>query len=319
MKRTVTKGVVLAALLAVFVLPVRAQHYIGARAGWGVGYGRFAPVSWYPMKWVWGTWSAGIQWKYYGKVRYIGAVAAELEFLQRAYQEQASLDSEDYTRRVYSTVNLPLIWHIHMNFSDNRLRVFLNAGIWASYNVGAYEWVKSGNTVTEGPYHMTLVKDNPLGYGLLGGIGLNVVMGRWELMLEGRYYFSYGDIMRNSAVYAGNPVRSPLDNISLSLGFFYRLGDKPHTPLPPPWYARIIAKREAKRAQQELEEMKKTEETAGIGEITEEETTAVVGETETVGTTGTEDAAVVPEEIITEEYGIDKTKQGSEADTEGHQ
>ena len=70
---------------------------------------------------------------------------------------------------------------------------------------------------------------------------------------------------------------------------------------------------------QELEEMKKTEETADIGEITEEETTAVVGETETVGTTGTEDAAVVPEEIITEEYGIDKTKQGSEADTEGHQ
>lgn len=40
--------------------------------------------------------------------------------------------------------------------------------------------------------------------------------------------------------------------------------------------------------------MKKTEETAGIGEITEEETTAVVGETETAGTTGTEDAAVVP-------------------------
>ena len=103
----------MAALLAVFVLPVRAQHYIGARAGWGVGYGRFAPVSWFPMK---------------------------------------------------------LIWHIHMNFSDNRLRVFLNAGIWASYNVGAYEWVKSGNTVTEGPYHMTLVKDNPLGYGLLGGL-----------------------------------------------------------------------------------------------------------------------------------------------------
>ena len=66
MKRTVTKGVVLAALLAVFVLPVRAQHYIGARAGWGVGFGRFAPVSWYPMKWVWGTWPAWIQWKYYG-------------------------------------------------------------------------------------------------------------------------------------------------------------------------------------------------------------------------------------------------------------
>ena len=81
----------------------------------------------------------------------------------------------------------------------------------------------------------------------------------------------------------------------------------------------LVRSKRLKALQQELEEMKKTEETAGIGEITEEETTAVVGETETAGTTGTEDTAVVPEEIITEEYGIDKTKQGSEADTEGHQ
>ena len=167
---------------------------------------------------------------------------------------QTRLDSQDYTRRVYNTVNLPLIWHIHMNFNDNRLRVFLNAGVWASYNLSAYEWVKRGSSVSEGPYHMTLVRDNPLGYGLLGGVGLNVVMGRWELLIEGRYYFSYGDIMRNSAVYAGNPVRSPLDNIAVSLGFYYRLGDRPHTPLPPPWYARIIAKREARQAQQQAEE-----------------------------------------------------------------
>lgn len=74
------------------------------------------------------------------------------------------------------------------------------------------------------------------------------------MLIEGRYYFSYGDIMRNSAVYAGNPVRSPLDNIAVSLGFYYRLGDRPHTPLPPPWYARIIAKREARQAQQQAEE-----------------------------------------------------------------
>lgn len=236
------------ALIAAAVSPALAQHYIGARVGYGAGYGRFTPVSSYPMEWVWGTWSAGIQWKYYGKVRYIGAVAAELEFLQRAYQVQARFDSEDYTRRVYNTVNLPLIWHIHMNFSDNRLRVFLNAGVWLSYNISATEWVNTSGLVTENPYHMMLVRDNPLNYGLLGGLGFNYVFGKWELMLEARYYFSYGDIMRNYSVYPYNPVRSPLDNVNVSLGFFYRIGDKPHTPLPPPWYARIIAKREAKRA-----------------------------------------------------------------------
>lgn len=247
------KTVILILLLAAVVLPGRAQHYIGARGGWGIGYGRFTPVSWYPMEWVWGTWSGGIQWKYYGKVRYIGAIGAELEFIQRAYQIQAGVGSEDYTRRIYNTVNLPLIWHIHMNFNDNRMRVFLNAGVWASYNISAYEWMQSDGTVTEGPYHMILVRDNPMNYGLLGGIGMNFIFGRWELMVEGRYYFSYGDILRNNAVYSGNPVRSPLDNISISLGFFYRLGDKPHAPAPPPWYARIIAKRQAKEAMEEQE------------------------------------------------------------------
>lgn len=325
--------------------------------GWGIGYGRFAPVSSYPMKWVWGTWSAGIQWKYYGKVRYIGAVAAELEFLQRAYQEQVSLDSEDYTRRMYNTVNLPLIWHIHMNFNDNRLRIFLNAGVWASYNISAYEWVKSGSTVSEGRYRMKLVRDNPLGYGLLGGIGLNVVMGKWELMIEGRYYFSYGDVLRNRAVYAGNPVRSPLDNISLSLGFYYRLGDRPHTPEPPPWYARIIAKREAKRAMQQME----AEKTAGEGspapdaagetgaedalsempaeqseanddssETDEEgtETTApprTNAEGTVSGTDGNNTAAAgavaanIKDETTENRHGNDETEQGSQTDTEGHQ
>ena len=213
--------------------PVSAQHYIGARAGWGVGFGRFTPISWYTMKPVWGLYSGGLQWKYYGKVRYIGAIGAEVEFLQRAYQLQNGIDSEDYTRRIYNSINVPLIWHIHYNFHHNSLRVFLNAGVWASYNLSATQWIKVGDYIAKSPYKLRLVRDNPLGYGLLGGLGMNVIMGRWELMFEARYYFSYGDILRNNAVYAGNPVRSPLDNVSVSLGFFYRFGKKPHIPLPP--------------------------------------------------------------------------------------
>ena len=97
---------------------------------------------------------------------------------------------------------------------------------------------------------------------------------------------SYGDILRNNAVYSGNPVRSPLDNISISLGFFYRLGDKPHTPAPPPWYARIIAKRQAKEAMEEQEggdtavetENVKEKAVSEMAEETVETATAVVNE-----------------------------------------
>ena len=246
MKRTIL--LTLLALMGAGV--VQAQHYIGLRGGVGVGYGRFEPASYYTMKWVPGVWSGGLQWKYYGPVRYVGAIGAEVEFLQRAYQQQAGLDSPDYVRRVYNTVNVPLIWHIHLNLAHNRLRVFLNAGIWASYNIGARQWTRVDGVVTEEPYKMLLVRDNPFNYGLLGGLGANVIFGRWELLVEARYYFSYGDILRNSDVYASNPTRSPLDNIMLSLGFFYRLGDKPHEPELPAWYLRRQARKQAERLQE---------------------------------------------------------------------
>lgn len=242
-----SKFALVSALLLLSAVPAGAQHYVGLRGGWGMGYGRFEPVSRYINDPVFGLWSGGIQWKYYGPIRYIGALGAEVEFMQKAYKYRTNLNSEDYTSRVVNSVNLPIIWHIHMNTANNRFRIFLNAGVWGSYNFrNSYETVvDNGNKITY-PYDFQLVKDNPLGFGLLGGVGFNVVFDRWEFMFEGRYYFSYGDIMRNNAVYAGNPVRSPLDNVSISLGFFYRLGKNAHTPLPPPWYQRIIDKRAAK-------------------------------------------------------------------------
>lgn len=245
-----------------------------------------------------------------------------MEFIQRAYQQQASLDSEDYIRRVYNTINLPLIWHIHLNLADNRFRIFLNAGVWASYNFSAREWVRKGDEVKEYPYHMILVRDNPFGYGLLGGLGANYVIGKWELMLEARYYFSYGDILRNNAVYSGNPVRSPLDNITVSLGFFYRIGDKPHAPVPPPWYARMIAKREARKGVKDegelpaasdevvsgTENVVGTDDTSGPQDLSEETVREDISlESSSQEGAGSEEA-VIDESIIDKNHGDDETK-----------
>lgn len=244
--------ILLFALLLLTVVPLKSQHYIGARGGWGVGYGRFEPISSYNMKWVMGTWSGGVQWKYYGQMKYVGAVGAEVEFIQRAYQIQESLESENYYRRVINSVNLPIMWHVHVNMLNNKFRVFLNAGVWVSYNLSSRYWEKDGDYIFTGSYQPMLVRDNPLGYGLLGGVGFNVVFGKWELMMEGRYYFSYGDILRNSAVYKGNPVRSPLDNINISLGFFYRIGNKPHAPQPS---AKYLSKQAAKAAEKRVQQL----------------------------------------------------------------
>lgn len=248
-----SKFVLVSALLLLLSVPASAQHFIGLRGGWGMGYGRFEPVSSYYNESVWGLWSGGVQWKYYGPVRYIGAVGAEVEFMQRAYKYSTDLNSNDYVSRVVNSLNVPIIWHIHMNMAKNRFRVFLNAGLWGSYNFrNSYETVSSDGYQTTRPYDFKLVKDNPLGFGILGGVGFNVMFDRWEFMMEGRYYFSYGDIMRNNSVYAGNPVRSPLDNVSVSLGFFYRLGKEAHNPLPPKWVQRMQDKKATKKVKQQL-------------------------------------------------------------------
>lgn len=275
------KRFLIALLFSLAVFTAGAQHYIGLRGGWGLGYGRFAPTSWYNMRMVWGMWSGGLQWKYYGEMNYVGAVGGEIEFIQRAYQNQAGLESEDYYRRVVNSINVPFIWHIHMNFNENRSRVFLNLGVWASYNIDSYYIQKRGDDMTTGVYHMKLVRDNPLGYGLLGGIGFNYMIGRWELMLEARYYFSYGDILRNQAVYSGNPTRSPLDNVSVSLGFFYCLGKEPHKPS----FSAEAIKRRAERQMRRLQEKE----------------------------------AKKNKNRENNDNGIDTTEQSSETDTEGHQ
>ena len=64
---------------------VRAQHYVGIRAGYGSGSVRIFPPTETGM--IWGLYSGGVSWKYYSPVKYVGAVEADLEFMQRGYKE----------------------------------------------------------------------------------------------------------------------------------------------------------------------------------------------------------------------------------------
>ena len=91
---------------------------------------------------------------------------------------------------------------------------------------GASDW--------KGTYDFKLPRDNRWGYGLAGGGGIAFLIRRFELNFRVRYYFGYSDIVRNRNKYYDNnsdgaenpfwatPLRSPLDNLMISVGLNYR-------------------------------------------------------------------------------------------------
>ena len=70
--------------------------------------------------------------------------------------------------------------------------------------------------------------------GLAGGGGIAFLIRRFEINVRARYYFGLSDVVRNRNKYADNgidgsenpfwttPMRSPLDNLTISVGLSYR-------------------------------------------------------------------------------------------------
>ncbi|MCD8185662.1 MAG: PorT family protein [Rikenellaceae bacterium] len=216
-----------------------AQHYLGVRGGYGGGYARFEYVDQTvrESRFLFGWPSGGISWKYFTEESVVGAVQADLQFAKKGYrilengrfnEETGQYHYTHYVDRTLSIIELPFMWHIHVYLFKQRVRVFLNLGIYASYILDAYE--KSGETenwkvLQEGKYRMNSVVDNQFEYGLCGGFGFSYLFGRYEIFAEGRYSFGYGDIMRSRSKYPESLYnRTPVDMINISMGLYYRLG-----------------------------------------------------------------------------------------------
>ncbi len=233
-----------------------AQHYVGLKAGYGAAHGRIYPS---PDKsgLAWGKTTAGLVWKYFSPQQVVGGVSAELEFQQRGYTmydarvmfddarfqngNQIISDTTSYrvNTRTVSSVTVPLIWQPHLYMINRRVRFFVSAGVTFSYNLGTgdklttthYRWDDETQThtpeSTTTDYHMQTARDVRWNYGWLGGVGLSVLTGRWEIFAEGRYYYGMSDIVRNSTKYLFHEtktLRSELDNIYISVGVTMRLG-----------------------------------------------------------------------------------------------
>ena len=221
---------------------VRAQHTLGVIAGYGMGTGRFQPKQ--EMRAVWGLYSGGLTWRYYGSQRVVGAFGLDLEFQQQGFsyamntsQVEDKKDYIYYTRHINS-VMLPVVWAPHFYMFRNHVRVYLEAAATFTYNFSSnYENAQarvSGAADWKGDYEFKSPRDNRWGYGLAGGGGIAFLVGRFELNFRARYYYGLSDIVRNRNRYADNavdgpenpfwatPLRSPLDNNMISVGLNYR-------------------------------------------------------------------------------------------------
>ncbi len=235
------KWLAAAAVLVMAPLAAGAQHTLGISGGTGSASARFYPAQ--QTRMILGRCDFGLSWRYYSLPRYVGAVGADLELLQRGfsygYTYRTVVDDEGeetreysyYTRR-FNSLMLPLVWQPHFYMARNHVRVYLEAAVTFSYNFdGGYEY---DDTDRRGDYVMRTERDNRWGYGLAGGGGFALIFGRYELGVRARYYFGYSDILRNMNRYYDNatdgaenpfattPLKSPIDNIAFSVTLAYR-------------------------------------------------------------------------------------------------
>ncbi len=241
MNRLVKTAVLTAiALIAAGTFRAQAQHTLAVTAGYGYTTSRLYPKQ--ETKTIWGAYSGGLSWRYYSLPRFVGCIGVDVEWMQRgfSYAPYASMyenkaDYKYYTRRL-NAIMVPLVWQPHFYLFRNHLRVYIEAAVTFSYNFAST--FDNQETGTSGKYTFKTVRDNRFGFGLAGGGGIDFLIKQFEIGVRVRYDFGYADILRNrnkyydngldqSANYGENPfwnspLRSPLDNLTISLKFGFR-------------------------------------------------------------------------------------------------
>lgn len=236
---------------------LQAQHYIGIRGGWGGGSARFTPVKEGGTEW--GLYSGGISYKFFTAEKFVGGIQADLQYMGRGFTYNLRTKGDSSYHRTINSFELPLMWQPHFYIAQRHVRVFFNLGVYLSYFLDSKEYYKSkqAGIYEQGKYEMKLTRDPKWGYGLCGGGGLSFLIRRFEIAMEGRYYFGYSDVLRNGTKYDGNPAHSPLDNLNFSMGFYYRLSKEGIRAAPSKAVARRMQEALVRKANRALEKAQK--------------------------------------------------------------
>ncbi len=214
-----------------------SQSTLAVVGGYGMANARLYPSQ--EMRAIWGSYSGGLSWRYYSAPRFVGCIGVDVEWMQRgfSYAPYAS-QYEDKKQYKYYTRNLnsimvPIVWQPHVYMFKNHMRVYMEAALTFSYNFSStYDNEETG---VGGKYEFRSVRDNRFNYGLAGGAGIDILVKQFEIGIRARYYFGYSDLMKNRNKFYDNqndnqnanpfyytPLRSPLDNLAISIKIGYR-------------------------------------------------------------------------------------------------
>lgn len=244
------RGILLSIALLLATATLHAQHTFGVMGGYGSSSENIYPSV--EGRSIYGLPNYGVSWRTYSAERVVGCVGIDLMYMKRgfSYSPYTVTTDEDvelfyYTRKI-NTLMVPIVWQPHFYMLERRVRVFFEAAVTFSYDMSSTfdnDYARQADADIgvdtnnyEGKYDYMTARDNRLGYGLAGGGGIALLMGRFEILARARYYYGLSDVVRNRNKYYSNetdgyenpfsltPIRSTLSSFTLNFGMNYRFG-----------------------------------------------------------------------------------------------
>ncbi len=207
------KGIVLTVALFIFADKVNAQeHYIGIRGG--ITGGNIVVQPLIPSETEWGNIDFGIMYKLIVGEKYLGGFQTEVSYVENAFKFLPREEADSCYIRKMSTIEIPFFWHPYYSFGNSdKVRMFVNAGPYLYYMTSSeYEYIDALDPTsdynTSGTYEFNRNLDVRLGYGVMGGVGFEVMLTkRFQFLTEFRYKFAFSDIWKYKAKI--DPALSP--------------------------------------------------------------------------------------------------------------
>lgn len=210
--------------------PLVFEHYFGIRAGYGTGSGRFEPLRF--MESVKGLISMGLVYRFdVPAQKYVGCIEFDINYQQKGFAYETYRESGQMYERKYSIIEVPILWQPYFPLGKGSSRLYLSAGPYMSYTLDQGSTFKlydkkEGTIIEQGTYIYDALRDNRFEYGIIGGLGLQFGWRAFAINAEFRYQINLSDAMKNVNKYPGNPSRSPVDVMSVSVGVNYKLNKR---------------------------------------------------------------------------------------------
>ena len=124
---------------------------------------------------------------------------------------------------VGNTVTVPIL--LKAKFGADNMKFFVNAGPYGSYLMSSSLKAVSGGVTIIDEKTVFTTNEGRIGYGVIGGAGVELGLGAAKLLIEGRYMMGLGDNTKKVAGSTSSDNSFPR-SIMASVGILFPLGKK---------------------------------------------------------------------------------------------